>query len=118
MALRDALLNGLDGLCGYPRSAAFRVVECLAAAGALDEPSVFVHALGDGNDMDAKVWTSGVGGEVPDEVQEAFAQAGAARNGGRDCQTCWRSRRRKGRREKLRRQSKIWRANRRPGRLA
>ena len=73
MALRDALLNGLDGLCGYPRSAAFRVLERLAAAGALDEPSVFVHALGDGNDMDAKVWTSGVGGEVPDEVKEAFA---------------------------------------------
>ena len=74
MALRDALLNGLDGLCGYPRSAAFRVVERLAAAGALDEPSVFVHAVGDGNDTDAKVWTSGVGGEVvPDEVKEAFA---------------------------------------------
>ena len=73
MALRDAFLDGLDGLCGYPRSAALRVVDRMATAGALDEPSVFVHALGDGNDMDAKVWTSGVGGEVPDEVKEAFA---------------------------------------------
>ena len=53
-------------IVGLPRC------ERLAAAGALDEPCVFVHALGDGNYMDAKVWTSGVGGVVPDEVKEAF----------------------------------------------
>ena len=72
MALRDALMVGLAGLYAYPRSAAFRVVERMATAGALDEKGVFVHALGDGNAMDAKVWTSGVGGEVPDEVKEAL----------------------------------------------
>ena len=72
MALRDALMVGLDGLSGCPRSAAFRVVERMATAGALDEKGVFVHALGDRNAMDAKAWTSGVGGEVPNEVKEAL----------------------------------------------